>query len=59
MHYILQRLGITPDELMQKPRLIRMFIMESMKVQIETEANEMAALRQRQRDAAASRGRRR
>ena len=58
MHYIFQRAGIPPDEFMQKPRYVRLFMLKSMEVQIEAEAQEAAAQREREaRRAAASRPR--
>lgn len=37
LHYILQRLHMTPDEYAKKPSLVRMFIRASMRAQIELE----------------------
>lgn len=60
MHYIFQKTGMSPDEVMAKPRFIRTFLLKSMEVQIEAEAEQIAAAKERQRAAqAAQRSRRR
>lgn len=58
LHYIFQRTGMPPDEVMGKPRFIRTFILKSMEVQIEAEAEQAAAARERQKAAQAAQKRR-
>lgn len=57
MHYIFQKTGMTPDEVMAKPRFIRTFLLKSTEVQMEAEAEQLAAARERQRTAEATRRR--
>ena len=59
MHYIFQRTGMPPDEVLSKPRLVRTFLLKSMEVQIEAEAEKAAADRERERQIAAARRNRR
>lgn len=47
LHQIFQRTGMTPDEVMEKPRFTRVFLLQSTRIQIEEEA----AQAQRDRDA--------
>lgn len=49
LHHIFQRTGITPDVVMGQSRFIRTFMLKSMEVQLEEEA-EIAAARNRQRN---------
>ena len=40
LHHIFQRMGIPPDEVMAKPPGVRVFMLASMRVQLEEENNE-------------------
>ena len=42
---------MTPDEVMAKPRFTRVFLLKSMEVQLEEEAAQAEAARQRQEQA--------
>lgn len=63
LHHIFQRMGITPDEFLEKPRFIRVFCRQSMLVQLENEKQQAEALAQRrqqiQQTPTTRRGRRR
>lgn len=39
LHHIFQRMGIPPDEVMAKPPGVRVFMLTSMRVQLEEENN--------------------
>lgn len=46
MHQVFQRTGLPPDEFMRKPRGVRAFMLASMIVQIEAEAERARTLSQ-------------
>ena len=49
LHHIFQRTGVLPSVVMGQPRFLRTFLLASMEVQLEAEAEREAALaRQRQ-----------
>jgi len=45
LHHIFQRLGITPDEFFTKTHKVRAFMLASMLVQLEAEAEQAEQLR--------------
>ena len=49
---------MSPDEVWSKPRFVRVFLLKSMELQLEGEAEQAAAMKARQQAMAASRRRR-